>query len=180
MLWKVQLSFRRKLGLAGIFSLTVLIMIIAIVRVAVVYDGDRAQADGAWLYAWSAIEQTVGESLERPFFLRGISILTCCAISLAIIVACIASFRALFTQQDRSQRVAEVNKISNDSKKTKSSVALRLMKTASNVLRLGSKSSRHSDDDASSDQNLKPSSTNIFVQQDFEVVSNSERPHEVV
>lgn len=70
MLWRVQLSFRRKLGLAGIFSLTVFIMIIAIVRVAIVYDDDRAQADGAWLYTWSMIEQTVGKCLEKPLFPR--------------------------------------------------------------------------------------------------------------
>lgn len=59
MLWRVQISLRRKLGLAGIFSLTVFIMIIAIIRVEVMYD-ERAQADGTWLWTWSSIEQTVG------------------------------------------------------------------------------------------------------------------------
>lgn len=59
MLWRVQISLRRKLGLAGIFSLTVFIMIIAIIRVTVMY-GNRDQADGSWLWTWSSIEQTVG------------------------------------------------------------------------------------------------------------------------
>lgn len=66
MLWRVRISLRRKLGLAGIFSLTVFIMIIAIVRVTVMY-GHRAQADGTWLWTWSSIEVTVGMCSQKSF-----------------------------------------------------------------------------------------------------------------
>lgn len=59
MLWRVQISLRRKLGLAGIFSLTVFIMIVAIVRVEVIKD-KQAQADTTLLWTASSIEQIVG------------------------------------------------------------------------------------------------------------------------
>lgn len=59
MLWKVQISLRQKLVLAGIFSLTVFIMVFAIIRVAVLSSSNNIR-DQTWLYLWSAIEQTVG------------------------------------------------------------------------------------------------------------------------
>ena len=58
MLWKVQISLRQKLGLAAIFSITVIIMIFAIIRVVLVSSLSQ-QPDQTWLYMWSAIEQTV-------------------------------------------------------------------------------------------------------------------------
>lgn len=82
MLWRVQISLRHKLGLAGIFSLTVIIMIIAIVRVEVMYD-EQAQAYGTWLWTcwlwtWSSIEQTVGVCYQIIFPLSNdIGGLTC-------------------------------------------------------------------------------------------------------
>lgn len=160
MLWRVQISLRRKLGLAGIFSLTVFIMIIAIIRVTVMY-GHRAQADGTWLWTWSSIEVTV-----------------------AIIVACLASFRALFIQQDRSQRIPEVKGVSDRTKlhgnKTKSFVALWVIEKTSTIISSLNKWSRPVNDDASPDQNLATSSEVVHVQRDFDVVSNVKRPCEVV
>ena len=58
MLWKVQISLRQKLGLAVIFSITVIIMIIAIIR-AVLVSSLSHQPDQTWLYTWCSVEQTV-------------------------------------------------------------------------------------------------------------------------
>lgn len=80
MLWRVQISLRRKLGLAGIFSLTVFIMIIAIIRVTIMY-GDREQADGTWLWTWSSVEQTVGMWFQKLFLPVKLLELMCFAIS---------------------------------------------------------------------------------------------------
>lgn len=71
-LWNVPIPLRKKLGLIGIFSMTVFIMIAGIVRVVV---GDAvALTDQSWCYAWSAIEMSVGKSYFR---LEGIDIHLC-------------------------------------------------------------------------------------------------------
>lgn len=60
MLWNIKINIRQKLALAGIFSLTVITMIFAIVRIAVITSQSRATLDQSWLYLWSAIEASVG------------------------------------------------------------------------------------------------------------------------
>jgi hypothetical protein len=59
MLWNVRISWAKKLALVGIFSLTVIVIILAIVRVAVV-TSHHTQVDISWLYLWSNIEMAVG------------------------------------------------------------------------------------------------------------------------
>ena len=60
LLWNVQIKLRKKLALAGIFSLTVFIMIASIIRV-VVTTSDNMQNDQTWLFSWAAIEMAVGK-----------------------------------------------------------------------------------------------------------------------
>jgi len=55
------MSIRKKLALIGIFSLVIITMVIAIVRVAVISALTR-QPDTSWSYMWSSIEQCIGES----------------------------------------------------------------------------------------------------------------------
>lgn len=55
MLWNVRISLRQKLILIGIFSVSVVVMITAIVRVAIVNSVDE-NLDISWLYFWSSIE----------------------------------------------------------------------------------------------------------------------------
>ena len=55
------MSLKRKLALMGIFSLTIFIIIVSIIRVAVVYTPEE-NADVSWLYLWSNIELHVGKS----------------------------------------------------------------------------------------------------------------------
>ena len=52
LLWKVQISLRKKLALAVEFSITIIIMVFAINRVVVVSSFSR-QLDQTWLYMWS-------------------------------------------------------------------------------------------------------------------------------
>ena len=56
MLWKVRLSIHKKCALGGIFSITVIIMVVAIIRVVMV---SSQQPDASWFYLWSSIEQAV-------------------------------------------------------------------------------------------------------------------------
>ncbi|KAI4155822.1 MAG: hypothetical protein LQ340_000729 [Diploschistes diacapsis] len=76
MLWRVRISFRRKLALVGIFSLTVIVIVLAIIRVSLVYNPDK-NVDATWLYMWSNIE-----------------------IQVSLIVSCLASFRQLFVKSN--------------------------------------------------------------------------------
>ncbi|KAL8927555.1 MAG: hypothetical protein Q9208_002360 [Pyrenodesmia sp. 3 TL-2023] len=73
MLWKVQMSLRKKVALGSVFSLTVITTVFAVVRVTSV-SALTKQPDPSWSFMWSSIEQCV-----------------------AIIVACLGSFRSLFT-----------------------------------------------------------------------------------
>lgn len=83
LLWTVQMSLRKKLALMGIFSLAVITTIFAIVRITSVSKTTH-HVDASWLYMWNSIE-----------------------VSVAIIVACLASFRSLFT--DRKTRIPDPN-----------------------------------------------------------------------
>ena len=67
MLWNVRIPLKQKLGLIGIFSLTVVVMIIAIVRVVAVNKLSK-QADPSWLYFWTNLEMIIGEQrlLKSP------------------------------------------------------------------------------------------------------------------
>ncbi|KAL9594377.1 MAG: hypothetical protein Q9219_007071 [cf. Caloplaca sp. 3 TL-2023] len=87
MLWKVKISLRQKLALGGIFSITVVIMVFAIIRVVVVSNFSQTP-DQTWLYMWSSVEQTV--------------------------FACLASFRALFTKSKRPTPAHHGHRISDE------------------------------------------------------------------
>lgn len=71
---------REKLALVGVFSLTLMITTISIVRF-VLSSPDRVVAGPSWVGAWSVIEQSV-----------------------ALIVASCASFRSLLVQKTRSSK----------------------------------------------------------------------------
>ncbi|MCJ1356226.1 MAG: hypothetical protein MMC33_006220 [Icmadophila ericetorum] len=78
LLWKTQISLRNKLILGTIFSLTIFVMAAGIVRNVIIHDLYNLTE----FYLWSALEQAI-----------------------AIVVACIGSYRALFTQDSDSHRL---------------------------------------------------------------------------
>lgn len=59
MLWNVRLPLRQKLLLMIIFSLTVIVMIVSIIRVTIVGSSTQ-QPDISWVYFWSNIEMSTG------------------------------------------------------------------------------------------------------------------------
>lgn len=63
-LHKVQISWRKKAGLLGIFSVAILIMVFSIIRVTLVKGTQihLQQASIDWLYFWSNIDMGVGKS----------------------------------------------------------------------------------------------------------------------
>ena len=97
MLWGVQMKRSRKAALAGIFSLVIITMTFAIVRTAVVGSAKKRVPDSSWLYMWSAIETSVGKLMMMRLFYNETTNDT---VSLAIIVACLASFRNLFSREN--------------------------------------------------------------------------------
>ena len=55
MLWNVRVPLRQKVFLMAIFSVTFFVMVVAIIRVAVVYS-ETTNADISWLFLWSNVE----------------------------------------------------------------------------------------------------------------------------
>ncbi|CAD6588146.1 MAG: hypothetical protein ASARMPRED_003408 [Alectoria sarmentosa] len=75
-MWNIRISWGQKLALMGLFSLTIIATIVSILRVALV-SSTKHQIDTTWLYTWSNIDMAV-----------------------AIMVACLASFRELFVKSE--------------------------------------------------------------------------------
>lgn len=71
----VQLPWTQKLALAGVFSLGIVIMLFAIIRIAVT-NPRNAHPETSWLNLWSQIEASV-----------------------AVIISSLAPFKALFTNR---------------------------------------------------------------------------------
>jgi hypothetical protein len=57
MLWNVRLAFKQKIGLAAVFSLGTVIILVAIVRAAKI--SRTTFSDGVLLALWGIIESTV-------------------------------------------------------------------------------------------------------------------------
>lgn len=88
LLWNALIEVRKKLALTGIFSLTIFVISVSIARVVLTTSGPRL--DLTWLLLWSGLEMTV-----------------------AIIVACLGSFRILYTSSERSRRSARIENQTN-------------------------------------------------------------------
>lgn len=88
LLWNASIDVRKKLALTGIFSLTVFIISVSIIRV--VLTTSEPGLDLTWLLLWSGLEITV-----------------------AIIVACLASFRILYISSERSGHSTFIDDYSN-------------------------------------------------------------------
>ncbi|KAE8382377.1 hypothetical protein BDV26DRAFT_253858 [Aspergillus bertholletiae] len=84
-LWNTRISLQKKLVLFGVFSATVVIMAVAIIRV-VVNNSLNSSVDIGWLYLWSFVEMGT-----------------------AIIIACVASFRQLFVTSQNQHLFGKVN-----------------------------------------------------------------------
>lgn len=84
LLWYLRISLRKKLGLAAIFSLCVIVIVFAIVRAVEtsrsllpLSTSQFQQTDPIWLSFWSVLESSV-----------------------AILVSCLPTFRVLFKKDD--------------------------------------------------------------------------------
>ncbi|CAI6336754.1 unnamed protein product [Periconia digitata] len=76
-LWHVRVQAKKKLALLGLFSLVMITALFAILRAALVTKYSR-QPEPSWLYIWTAVEH-----------------------SMAVIVACLGTFRGLFVHEDK-------------------------------------------------------------------------------
>ena len=101
MFWHVQVPLRQKLMLLGLFSLTVIVMIVAIIRVTIV-NSSHKNADISWLFFWSNIEMATCKSSCRSFDQLRPTI-DQSVLPKAVIIACLASFRQLFVDINSPQ-----------------------------------------------------------------------------
>lgn len=70
LLWNVRLPLRKKLAFMGLFSLTVITMVVAIVRAVNVNSSRQGQGqdDATFLWLWTAIQASLGESPLPPIY----------------------------------------------------------------------------------------------------------------
>jgi hypothetical protein len=101
MVWRLHLPLRKKLMLFGVFSLTVFTMITALVRLLVVPQG-MISTDLTWSFTWSNIEMSTSMLclLSSP---RLWSVLPRTHVLKGIVVACLGSFRQLYTNHQNRQ-----------------------------------------------------------------------------
>ena len=60
LLWDLRIQLRKKVALIAIFSVTIVVMAVSIIRVAVV-NSINENLDISWLYFWSNIEMTTSK-----------------------------------------------------------------------------------------------------------------------
>ena len=64
LLWKVQISLRRKLLLGGIFSLSLVIILFSILRIALITktrNSRKLLPEQTWVFLWGYIEASIGK-----------------------------------------------------------------------------------------------------------------------
>lgn len=66
LLWNLQVSIWKKLGLIGLFSMTVFIMVASLVRFVI---AKSVATDPSWCFAWGAVEISTGNLLPSAFSL---------------------------------------------------------------------------------------------------------------
>ena len=81
LIWKAQLNLQRKLIIGSLLSLSVFMIVIAIVRTALA-SLPNGVVDTSWLFFWQGIEAAC-----------------------AVIMVSLTSFRSLFGQQKRSEQI---------------------------------------------------------------------------
>ncbi len=95
----VQMSWRRKAALSGIFSLVVITMVFAVARTALITSRNTIQVDSSLLWMWSAIQASIGSLPSSRVGPRLTSQTS------AIIVACLATFHNLFSGESSRHRL---------------------------------------------------------------------------
>ncbi|KAL8671172.1 MAG: hypothetical protein Q9168_004325 [Polycauliona sp. 1 TL-2023] len=61
LLWKIKLPLAQKLALMGLLFLTTFVMLVSIIRVAVLRNSSRTQAEPGWQFLWANVEMGVGK-----------------------------------------------------------------------------------------------------------------------
>lgn len=102
-LWQVRLSIRRKLTLAGLFGLTIFIVLCSILRLVIVLKTVvGTYMDNTWLFLWNKIELDTGKYAHTHIHSQADNLI-------AIVVACLGSFRILYTsRRDRKIQVSPI------------------------------------------------------------------------
>lgn len=74
MLWGVQMRFRKKMALAGIFSLVIITMIFATIRIIAIMTSTGVQ-DLSWVCMWSAVERVVSKKADHLLLIYQLALL---------------------------------------------------------------------------------------------------------
>lgn len=102
-MWRARVNLTRKLALIGVSFLTAFIIIIALLRLFLSVS-DMSIIDPIWLGFWNALEICVGELTPLNRRLLWIYLI----LSIAIVVACLASFWTFYTKSKRSPSPSDI------------------------------------------------------------------------
>ena len=105
MLWNARISQKQKMALMSIFSLTIIVIIVSIVRVALASSPNK-NIDTVWLFMWNTIELAVG-MFVLFFHFSAHRTDSPLSFSSAIVVSCLASFRQLYVKSRQPRLVAK-------------------------------------------------------------------------
>ena len=93
----LRVNRKEKIALASIFSLSAIVIIVAIIRV-VQTSATTQHVDPVWLALWSTIESSVGMTSNQSMSIRSIANHQ----PTAVMVSCLPSFRILITKRSQS------------------------------------------------------------------------------
>jgi hypothetical protein len=96
LLWNLRISASEKKGLAGIFSIGILIIIFAIARA--IQIAFTSTTDSVLLALWGIIESSIG---EMKIFSSNLHLL-CADPPQAVIVSCLPPFKTLLTRRNKT------------------------------------------------------------------------------
>ncbi|KJZ70911.1 hypothetical protein HIM_09704 [Hirsutella minnesotensis 3608] len=103
LLWNTRVRWSKKLAIIGLFSLSIVTMVVAIVRTAMLSTNKRPDGnfDVSWLWLWSAVEPSVG---KYNFVPKSEHIADAVFAIKAIVVCGLSAFPQLFTQSHRNKK----------------------------------------------------------------------------
>lgn len=115
LLWRTQIRWAKKIAILGLFSLSIITMVIAIVRVASINLTRRPDGnlDSTYLWLWSFIEPCVGthrgaseapELTPIPFRPSLQFVVLTHLLHAAIVISCLSAFPQLFQASARNKK----------------------------------------------------------------------------
>ena len=174
LLWGVQMRLTKKLTLAVIFSLVVITIIIATIRIIAITSSGLV--DPSWAFFWSIIEAQVGTKANH--LLCKLSVLFVSRVNkayfdTALIISCVANSRSLFTNRERRVKYTPPDteqQMQADRRERRPRDPYPLTEFITNISDLGTQASGRDLEEGSFSQTDRSSDNGIRVEHEADIV----------